>query len=553
MNLSTRTRRVTRRISVVALTITIPLTLPLTLAGGIVAPAAADWPTQPESPLVLGSVNVVPESSRHGVARATDGAIWSAWIDDICFPNLRVQRVDGDGTLLAPGGLVLQALNGCHNPLAMITALDDGTVVAVPDPLGDDHLDTTRLHRLDAAGTALWGDGISLGELLPAGPTTGRVRGILGLPGGDLMVVAQTSTVLHVLRVAPDGSTVWDEPLSIASQAVLLRVFPDLTPGSEGGVMVVWDTHISNYFRVIWAARINADGTPAWDDTMRLITPTSPFASRHTPHSFVLDGAGGVWAIYTRGGQQLDTVRPIDVQRLRADGTLEFDEPLRVSLGTTHQISATSWRDDATGDLFVAWRDGVIGTHELRVQRLTADGTRLFGPTGILVDVIAASFTPNLIAGTLTTDGPNGATLALVASDTAADPELASVRLHRIDGDGDILGAPVAISGPAQARALWSVPVSDSSGGAQAGAHVVSWKRQLAPFSFEPVVQLVQADGTLGLPAPAADLNGDGVVDGADLGILLSSWGPCDGCAADLNGDGVVDGADLGILLSAWG
>jgi len=48
-----------------------------------------------------------------------------------------------------------------------------------------------------------------------------------------------------------------------------------------------------------------------------------------------------------------------------------------------------------------------------------------------------------------------------------------------------------------------------------------------------------------------ADLNCDGVVDGADLGILLSRWGSND-CAADLNGDGVVNGADLGILLSSW-
>lgn len=50
------------------------------------------------------------------------------------------------------------------------------------------------------------------------------------------------------------------------------------------------------------------------------------------------------------------------------------------------------------------------------------------------------------------------------------------------------------------------------------------------------------------------DLNGDDVVGGADLGILLSRWGPLtDGIVtADLNGDGVVDGADLGMLLSAW-
>jgi hypothetical protein len=40
------------------------------------------------------------------------------------------------------------------------------------------------------------------------------------------------------------------------------------------------------------------------------------------------------------------------------------------------------------------------------------------------------------------------------------------------------------------------------------------------------------------------DLNGDGIVDGADLLIMLSNWGACDDpdkCPADLNGDGTVD------------
>lgn len=48
-----------------------------------------------------------------------------------------------------------------------------------------------------------------------------------------------------------------------------------------------------------------------------------------------------------------------------------------------------------------------------------------------------------------------------------------------------------------------------------------------------------------------ADLNGDGVVNGADLGSLLAQWGqPGTG---DLNGDGIVGGADIGILLANWG
>lgn len=53
-------------------------------------------------------------------------------------------------------------------------------------------------------------------------------------------------------------------------------------------------------------------------------------------------------------------------------------------------------------------------------------------------------------------------------------------------------------------------------------------------------------------PCPA-DLNGDGSVGGADLGLLLAAWGPCAGCPEDLNGDGVVNGADIGLLLASWG
>jgi hypothetical protein len=57
------------------------------------------------------------------------------------------------------------------------------------------------------------------------------------------------------------------------------------------------------------------------------------------------------------------------------------------------------------------------------------------------------------------------------------------------------------------------------------------------------------------LPEPCpGDLNNDGVVNGADIAVLLGFWGlngkPVD---ADITGDGLVDGADLAMLLSSWG
>jgi carboxypeptidase A2 len=54
-------------------------------------------------------------------------------------------------------------------------------------------------------------------------------------------------------------------------------------------------------------------------------------------------------------------------------------------------------------------------------------------------------------------------------------------------------------------------------------------------------------------PDCPADLNGDGVVNVADLLILFDNWGENPGSPADLNGDGVVNVADLLILFDGWG
>lgn len=51
------------------------------------------------------------------------------------------------------------------------------------------------------------------------------------------------------------------------------------------------------------------------------------------------------------------------------------------------------------------------------------------------------------------------------------------------------------------------------------------------------------------------DTNGDGIVDGADLGRVLGAWGDVPAGtrgACDFDGNGIVDGADLGVVLGNW-
>ncbi len=50
----------------------------------------------------------------------------------------------------------------------------------------------------------------------------------------------------------------------------------------------------------------------------------------------------------------------------------------------------------------------------------------------------------------------------------------------------------------------------------------------------------------------SGDLDFDGDVDGADIGLFLSTWN-AGGGLSDLDANGLVDGADFGIMLSGWG
>jgi subtilisin family serine protease len=63
---------------------------------------------------------------------------------------------------------------------------------------------------------------------------------------------------------------------------------------------------------------------------------------------------------------------------------------------------------------------------------------------------------------------------------------------------------------------------------------------------------VVTGDLTEGAPCPG-DIDGNGVIDGLDLGDLLGEWGQNRSAPYDLTGDGLVNGNDLGVMLGAWG
>lgn len=77
--------------------------------------------------------------------------------------------------------------------------------------------------------------------------------------------------------------------------------------------------------------------------------------------------------------------------------------------------------------------------------------------------------------------------------------------------------------------------------------------------SSPPLLALLLAAAALTVRPAAAkcvgDITGNGLVNSADLAVVLAGWGS-DGTVepgSDISGDGIVDGADIGLLMTKWG
>jgi hypothetical protein len=213
--------------------------------------------------------------------------------------------------------------------------------------------------------------------------------------------------------------------------------------------------------------------------------------------------------------------------------------------------------DDVTNSFFTDRRgqalvrfDGILGEggvpdgSEVLEATLVIDvsddiDTPLFNPGFFVHPVIRAwdeSSTWNSLGGGLTVGSDLAPSIARFSGDN--DPNDDSMR--RIDVTDTVRGWMAGA--PNWGFAILPEVISGNDDGIaiRSSENPNTILRPRLEVTFRPPVVVVPGD-----------LNGDGRVDGLDLGSLLAAWGTAG--PADLDGDGSVDGADLGILLSNWG
>lgn len=485
-----------------------------------VSVTCADWPTDPAAPLEVGPADT---SVILGHVVTPDGATWVAWVDSICLGDTRIQRIDSNGDVLAPGGMSLPHVDElCGNMDMMLSALPDGSVVVQSGAINTGR----ELHRVTPDGSLPWGDGLFITSWI------GGLGDVHGLSDGDVLIGGHAGQSSYISRHAPDGTELWVASV-FAPQTSNRRVHA-LVPDDAGGVFLIYSTPLT-YTRMIWAVHVDSVGSPTWRDALNVV-PSDPSSSRHTDPVVLSDGSGGVVVVFTKGDETADTPMPLLLQRFDIEGNLAFDpQGERISLGTDRQFDPILLRDEATEDIFVAWRDGPYATQELRAQRLMLTGQRLWGDDGIVLADMGAEGTSHFDAVW------DGVRLSGIVSRPGTGD--ASVRVQPADGNGTLDPAPIDVSADVDAATVRAGVIDD--------AITISWFEHLAGFDGKVVAQRLNDDDTLGLIV--GDLNGDGVVDTSDLLALLGQWGPCGACSADIDGDGGVGVGDLLMLLANWG
>jgi len=354
-----------------------------------------------------------------------------------------------------------------------------------------------------------------------------------------------------IARVNPDSGAVATS-IFLNENSTTKQMCSGLQASTDGGVIlstIRYTTFTSP--KTLRARRINSDGSYGWGGAFG--TPVFSTGSVQTGNfpDFISDGQGGAYFPWY-------STSPLNcrVQRIDAAGTVLFGaDGTPVSPNTSGTVGGVTTTLNRTNPSAVVGGDGRLymfyraytGSisgfvwYGIGAQCFDASGSRQWTDAGVMVEDYISSQ-----AGVY--DRGIGAaclfgTSAGCSYTNSSSATNAVAKACRMDANGAV---------------TWSTTLASNSGikyrfGASrmSGATAFAWQGA-AGGSSDIYAGRVNDQGTIGNPPLQGDFDGNGLVDGSDLGILIGAWGPCAGCPADLDADGFVEGSDLGLMLGNW-
>lgn len=501
--------------------------LPASLVASIVATAAlvpasvasAQFASTAASPLAVwatASDDVQPKLAADGA-----GGSYISFLSGSGY-DVRLARLDAAGESMWNGGSILVEDRTLSSTTDYGLAADDaGNAYLAYDQGG-----AIILSSFDPTGALRWRKTVGSGMV-------GRVSvDSLGNPWVAFLEGSNT----RVQRFDASGNPLLGAGVLLAETGAT-QFASDIQPSLDGAMIVACVRYTTfTGAKILRAHRIEADGSRPWAANGVSVFTTGSLQFGNFP-TFLPDGAGGAYFTWY-------ATSPLQcfVQRVDASGAVQYGTSgIAVTTTTTNaeRVSPSITVGD-DGRLYAFWSQHTPNSSIYGVYgQCFAKGVRQWGASGMAVEPLATTYSRSW-ATAATADG---GVLCFYDDSTSAVQD--TIECARMNADGSVAWrAPVATNSGVKYRLVAQPSLADGS--------VLAWQGGASTGASDVFAARIDGAGVLGpgASAPSPDLDGNGIVNAADLAVLLSQWGSAG--SADLDEDGNVGAPDLAILLGAW-
>jgi hypothetical protein len=307
-----------------------------------------------------------------------------------------------------------------------------------------------------------------------AHPTLG-LRGMTGDGSGGVILLRQDKNEqVYVQRISAEGISLWEEEgANIGRIEYAYMGVPVVSDGS-GGAVVIWEDPNREG---VFAQRVSQDGELLWAGDG---VPVTSLTGETEKPQLINDGTGNFIITWTEHSFDEEYHEAVYVQKLSADGNRLWGEQGIPIHDSAEMQSDPRLTTDSSGGCIVIWQETKhlnFGAREIFAQRLNSAGEMLWQEDGVPVsDIAQDSPGPDLGLIYVTGDGAGGSTVIWVADKyTGSGQHERRVYAQKLHPDGQRLWleGEIEVYKTLLFRTIgYSSVISDGNGGFVIGSRV---------------------------------------------------------------------------------
>jgi len=301
--------------------------------------------------------------------------------------------------------------------------------------------------------------------------------GLLGMTGdgsgGVILLRQDRNEQVYVQRISAEGVNLWGEGgTNIGRIQYAYMGMPIVSDGS-GGAVVIWEDPRREG---VYAQRVSQDGELLW--AIDGVPVTSRTGETERPQ-LINDGTSNFIIAWTEHSFDEGFRETVYIQKLSADGNRLWGEQGIMIHDITEMQSDPHLTADGSGGCIVVWRETQhldFKASEVLAQRMSSVGEMLWQEDGVPVsDITQNSPSPDLGLVYVTGDGAGGGTVIWVADKYTDRQHERQVYAQKLNSDGQRVwsaGEIEVYKNPPFLTIGYSSVISDGNGGFIIGSRV---------------------------------------------------------------------------------